>query len=56
VIKYFGSGLVVSLGGLLIEKKVDGFKIMRIFCFVYIITLIFLIFVKDRTKERLLSL
>jgi hypothetical protein len=56
VIKYFGSGLVVALGGYLSESKVDGFLIMRIFAGIYLIALILLFFVKDKTRERLLSL
>lgn len=56
VVKYFGSGLVVMLGGFLTENKIDGFFIMRIFCGVYLAVLLFLFFVKDRTKQRLISL
>ena len=56
VIKYLGSGLVVALGGYLIENKIDGFLIMRFFAGIYLVALVLLFFVKDKTRERLLSL
>ena len=56
IIRYFGSGLVVIFGGFLTERKVDSFLILRVFSIVYIIALFILFFVKDKTKERLLSL
>ena len=56
IIRYFGSGLVVIFGGFLTERKVDSFLILRVFSIVYVIALFILFFVKDKTKERLLSL